>query len=88
MNILRSAVGTSRDNDSTIWSGASTGRSASEGIFAGGVGIQLLYHVLMNIWQLSFEAELVGRGLNEYGLTLKSGRRIALFLTAFTYKGV
>ena len=65
MSILRSAVGTGRDNDSTLWSGASTIRSTPEGIFAGGVGIQLLYHVLMNLWQLSFEAELVGSGLNE-----------------------
>ena len=65
MNILRSAVGAGRDNDSTLWSGASTARSAPEGVFAGGVGIQLLYHVLMNLWQLSFEAELVGDGLNE-----------------------
>ena len=65
MNILHTAVGAGRDNDSTLWSGASAVRSAPEGIFAGGVGIQLLYHVLMNIWQLSFEAELVGDGLNE-----------------------
>lgn len=83
MNILRSAVGTSRDNDSTIWSGASTGRSASEGIFAGGVGIQLLYHVLMNIWQLSFEAELVGRGLNEYGLTLNVWKKNSFISNSF-----
>ena len=65
MSILRSAAGAGRDNDSTIWSGASTARSASDGIFAGGVSIQLLYHVLMNIWQLSFEAEMVGVGLQE-----------------------
>lgn len=65
MNILRTAAGGGRDNDSTLWSGASTVRSAPEGVFASGVGIQLLYHVLMNIWQLSFEPELVGDGLNE-----------------------
>lgn len=65
MNILQTAVGAGRDNDSTLWSGASTTRSAPEGIFAGGVGLQLLYHVLLNIWQLSFEAKLVGDGLNE-----------------------
>jgi len=32
---------------------------------AGGVGIQLLYRVLLVIWQLSFEGELVGDGLQE-----------------------
>ncbi len=31
----------------------------------GGAGLQLLYHVLMVIWQLSYEGKLVGKGLDE-----------------------
>lgn len=68
-NILRAAAGTSRDQDSTLWSGSSV-RSAPEGGIAGGVGLQLLYHVLLVIWQLSFEGELVGDGLQEYAVFL------------------
>ncbi len=65
MDILRSAAGASKDTDSTLVSGATSIRSGIEGALAGGVGIQLLYHVLMVVWQLSFEASLVGEGLNE-----------------------
>lgn len=63
-NILRAAGGTTKDQDSTLWSGGSSS-ARTEGI-AGGVGLQLLYHVLLVIWQLSFDAELVGDGLQEY----------------------
>lgn len=63
-NILRSASGASKDQDSALWSGASSTRTATEAI-GGGVGLQLLYHVLLVIWQLSFEGELVGDGLQE-----------------------
>jgi V-type H+-transporting ATPase subunit H len=61
--ILRSASGAAKDQDSTLWSGGSSVRSTPE--IAGGVGLQLLYHVLLVIWQLSFEGELVGDGLHE-----------------------
>lgn len=64
IDILRAAAGTNKDNGSTLYSGAASIRSAVEGI-SGGVGIQLLYHVLLALWQLSFESKTVGEGLNE-----------------------
>jgi V-type H+-transporting ATPase subunit H len=63
-DILRAAVGSTKDQDSTLYSGGSI-RSAGEGGLSGGVGLQLLYHVLLVIWQLSFEGELIGNGLQE-----------------------
>ncbi|RMD43770.1 hypothetical protein DV735_g1287, partial [Chaetothyriales sp. CBS 134920] len=63
-NILRKATGSAKDNDSTVWNGAASVRSIDTR-FGGGVGLQLLYHVLLVIWQLSFEAQLVGVGLQE-----------------------
>lgn len=65
MDILREAAGAGKDSDSTLWSGATSIRSAGEGL-TGGVGLQLLYHVLLSMWQLSFEASLVGKGLERY----------------------
>ena len=65
IDILRAAAGAGKDNDSTLWSGKTSIRSATEAGLSGGVGLQLLYHVLLTIWQLSFEASLVGRGLEE-----------------------
>lgn len=56
---LRTASGAGKDADSTIWSGATSIRSADTSL-GGGVGLQLLYHVLLVIWQLSFEGQLVG----------------------------
>jgi V-type H+-transporting ATPase subunit H len=64
MDILRAAAGSTKDNGSTLWSGASI-RSTPEVGLSGGVGIQLLYHVLLVVWQLSFEGSLVGDGLHE-----------------------
>ncbi|KAF1943252.1 vacuolar ATP synthase subunit H [Clathrospora elynae] len=64
-DILRAAVGSSKDTDSTLYSGGASIRSTSDGAISGGVGLQLLYHVLLVIWQLSFEGELVGEGLQE-----------------------
>ena len=63
IDILRAAVGTGRDTDSTLFNGSSSIRSASEAGLSGGVGLQLLYHVLLTIWQLSFEASLIGKDL-------------------------
>jgi V-type H+-transporting ATPase subunit H len=65
-NILRTASGATKDQDSALWSGGSSVRSGTEAGITGGVGLQLLYHVLLVIWQLSFEGELVGDGLQEY----------------------
>ena len=65
VDILRAAAGASRDSDSTLFNGGSSIRSATEAGLSGGVGLQLLYHVLLTIWQLSFEASLVGKGLEK-----------------------
>lgn len=73
MEILGSAAGhKDRDSDSTVYNGSSTtgsvrGDAASGNVRVGGgnVGLQLLYHVLVVVWQLSFEGSQVGRGLDE-----------------------
>jgi len=65
--ILRKAAGAAKDTDSTLWSGATSIRSADTR-FGGSVGLQLMYHVLLVIWQLSFEARLVGEGLEKYAI--------------------
>ncbi|KAK3672527.1 H(+)-transporting V1 sector ATPase subunit H [Recurvomyces mirabilis] len=68
VDVLRNATG-GKDTDSTLYNG-SAGTSIRSGAestskVGGGVGLQLLYHVLMAIWQLSFEGRLVGPGLDE-----------------------
>ncbi|KAL9094309.1 MAG: hypothetical protein Q9165_003450 [Trypethelium subeluteriae] len=65
IDILRAAAGAPKDSDSTLWSGGNSVRSATEVGLSGGVGIQLLYDVLLVIWQLSFEGSLVGEGLED-----------------------
>jgi len=66
MEILRAGAGAGKDTNSTLWSeGASTTRTNFDTGIAGGVGIQLLYRCLLVIWQLSFDGELVGEGLEE-----------------------
>ncbi|KAK6443282.1 H(+)-transporting V1 sector ATPase subunit H [Oleoguttula sp. CCFEE 5521] len=68
IDVLRTAVG-GRDTDSTLANGsggASSIRSTESNFKIGGsVSLQLLYHILLVIWQLSFEGKLVGRGLDE-----------------------
>ena len=66
MNILRAAAGSSKDTGATSWSGGTSVRSAPEAGLSGGVGIQLLYHILLVVWQLSFEGSTIGDGLHEY----------------------
>lgn len=66
VDILRAAAGAGRDSDSTMWSGGASIRSATEAGLSGGVGLQLLYHVLLVVWQLSFEASLIGKDLEKY----------------------
>ncbi len=68
IEVLRSAAGVGKNGDdsSTLWSGASTTRSTMDIGLGGGVGLQLLYHVLLVLWQLSFEGALVGETLEEY----------------------
>lgn len=69
-NILTNATGGSvRDTESTLISGGSI-RSVADSQIINNVGLQLLYHVLLVIWQLSFEGKLVGRGLDEYVYTI------------------
>lgn len=61
---LRKAAGTFKDSDSTMYGSGASIRS-SDTRFAGGIGLQLMYNVLLVIWQLSFEAELIGEGLEK-----------------------
>ena len=61
---LRKAAGAAKDSDSTLWSGGASIRSGDTR-FGGGVGLQLMYHILLVIWQLSFEGEMIGQGLDE-----------------------
>ncbi|KAI0110071.1 ARM repeat-containing protein [Daldinia grandis] len=71
IEILRKAAGVGGESSASLWSGNTTTRSGgSEGI-SGGVGLQLLYHVLLVLWQLSFEAEDIGDDLDdEYDIIL------------------
>ncbi|KAJ5246804.1 hypothetical protein N7468_001787 [Penicillium chermesinum] len=57
---LRAAAGV-KDNASIA---ASSTRGIEPGL-AGGVGLQLLYRVLLVVWQLTFEGELIGDDLQE-----------------------
>ncbi|KAM7188836.1 V-type proton ATPase subunit H [Rhypophila sp. PSN 637] len=67
IDILRAAAGIPNgDSASSLWSGnASNLRTGTEGVLSGGVGLQLLYHVLLVMWQLSFDAETIGDDLND-----------------------
>jgi V-type H+-transporting ATPase subunit H len=67
VDILRAAAGMGANEDyaSTLWSGAASVRTGAEGSLGGGVGLQLLYHVLLVLWQLSFEGAIIGDGLEE-----------------------
>jgi len=66
MDILHAAAGTVKDTDSTLFSGnASIRTNATDIRLGGGVGLQLLYHVLLVLWQLSFDGAMIGEGLDE-----------------------
>ncbi|KAL5594532.1 hypothetical protein BROUX41_001458 [Berkeleyomyces rouxiae] len=68
VKILRTAagVGSNGNSSASMWSGVSSGRSAgADGFINGGVGLQLLYHVLLVLWQLSFEAGEIGDELDD-----------------------
>ena len=66
IDILRSAAGVgSQSSTSSLWSGSTNIRSGTDGQLSGGVGLQLLYHVLLVLWQLSFEASEIGDALDE-----------------------
>ncbi|KAE8346643.1 hypothetical protein BDV24DRAFT_147325 [Aspergillus arachidicola] len=59
IEILRAATGGKDTNSSTV---AGSSRAIEPGL-SGGVGLQLLYRVLLVIWQLSFEGALIGDDL-------------------------
>lgn len=61
VEILRAAAG-AKDSGSSTVAGSANIRSTDVSI-GGGVGLQLLYHVLLVIWQLSYEGSLVGKEL-------------------------
>jgi len=67
IDILRAAAGVKNSNASaSLWSGTTaTARTGFEGSLGVGVGLQLLYRVLLVMWQLSFEAAEIGDDLNE-----------------------
>lgn len=66
IDILRRAAGVGEESSASLWSGNATVRSGGFEGLNGGVGLQLLYHVLLVLWQLSFEAEEIGDELDEY----------------------
>ncbi|KAI1770879.1 ARM repeat-containing protein [Hypoxylon cercidicola] len=71
IEILRKAAGIGGESSASLWSGNTTTRSNGFEGLSGGVGLQLLYHVLLVLWQLSFEAEDIGDDLNdEYDIVL------------------
>jgi V-type H+-transporting ATPase subunit H len=67
VRILRAAAGVDVEGSSasTLWNGATSLRSGTEGALGGGVGLQLLYHVLLVLWQLSFEGAAIGDDFEE-----------------------
>ncbi|KAI1755016.1 armadillo-type protein [Xylaria castorea] len=71
IDILRKAAGFGAESSASLWSGNSAARSGGFEGLSGGIGIQLLYHVLLALWQLSFEAEDIGDDMNdEYDIVL------------------
>ncbi|KPI39084.1 V-type proton ATPase subunit H [Cyphellophora attinorum] len=65
-DILRKAAGAARDSDSTLrGSGGASSIRSTDTRFAGGVGLQLVYNILLVIWQLSFEAGFVGEDMEK-----------------------
>jgi V-type H+-transporting ATPase subunit H len=67
IGILRTAagVGPNGEGSNTLWNGVNSSRPAVEGVISGGVGLQLLYHILLVMWQMSFEGAEIGDGLEE-----------------------
>ncbi|TGJ88222.1 hypothetical protein E0Z10_g541 [Xylaria hypoxylon] len=71
IDILRKAAGFGAESSASLWSGNTAPRSGGFEGLSGGVGIQLLYHVLLVLWQLSFESEDIGDDMNdEYDIIL------------------
>ena len=74
VKILQAAagIGSGESSSASLWSGNVSTRSDSLG---GGVGLQLLYHVLLVVWQISFESEVIGDDLDESVTTVPVARR-------------
>ncbi|KAI1436603.1 armadillo-type protein [Xylaria sp. CBS 124048] len=71
IEILRKAAGVGGESSANLWSGNASQRPAGVEGLSGGVGLQLLYHVLLVLWQLSFEASDIGDEMNdEYDIIL------------------
>ncbi|KAM0196707.1 hypothetical protein ACHAPI_005587 [Fusarium lateritium] len=74
VKILQTAagIGNGGSSSASLWSGnTGTGSTGFAGSLGGGVGLQLLYHALLVIWQISFEGEEIGDDLNdEYDIVL------------------
>lgn len=70
VKILQTAAGMGNggDTSASLWSGNGGSRGAAGGLdgsLGGGIGLQLFYHVLLALWQMSFEAQDIGDDLNE-----------------------
>ncbi|KAL2756195.1 hypothetical protein ACRALDRAFT_1050482 [Sodiomyces alcalophilus JCM 7366] len=68
IGILKTAVGVGNNGASSasLWSSHTSGQNNGfEGSLAGTVGLQLLYHVLLVLWQMSFEAGDIGDDLDD-----------------------
>jgi len=66
MDVLRSAGGlTAETASSTLFSGSTSVRNAADAGISGGVSLQLLYHVLLVVWQLSYEGEDIGEAFDK-----------------------
>ncbi|KFA74813.1 hypothetical protein S40288_03491 [Stachybotrys chartarum IBT 40288] len=68
IKILQTAagIGNGGNSSASLWSGNASVRSTGfEGSLGGGVGLQLLYHVLLVVWQVSFESAEIGDDLND-----------------------
>jgi V-type H+-transporting ATPase subunit H len=65
VKILQTAagIGSGGSSSASLWSGNVSVRS--ENSLGGGVGLQLLYHVLLVLWQISFESDVIGDELNK-----------------------
>lgn len=75
IDILKTAVGVGSNGTSlsSLWNNHTSGRdNGFEGSLGIGVGLQLLYHVLLVLWQMSFDAGDIGDDLNEWVLFFSS----------------
>lgn len=65
IDILKAAAGVSNDSSSSLWNGGGAPSVRGSESLGGGVSLQLLYHVLLVLWQLSFEGAIIGDEFDE-----------------------